>query len=320
MSDTPLTTVRRELGQYLELSKAKLASMVVFSAVAGYFVAAGDDLRPARLAWTIAGVALAAFGANIFNQIREADLDALMDRTRDRPLPSGRTSRITALWYGWGSSVIGVLILALLVNGLTALLTAGVIAVYTLVYTPMKTRTSANTLVGAVVGALPPVIGWTATTGRIETGALVLFGILFAWQIPHFLALAWIYREDYARAGFKMLPSLGGLGPFSALMALMYGLALLPLTVLVFTEEMAGLPFLVIGQILGIGFLTTIIPFLRVQNRPSARRVFFASIIYLPLLLLAMVADRQPQIAAMPVADSTLVAPVAGTTPTEPGI
>ena len=235
---------RTELGLYLELSKARLASMVVFSTVAGYLLSARGASRLDDLIWTALGTTLAAFGANIFNQIMETDLDAKMERTRNRPLPSGRLPRSRAHVYGWVSSIAGVVLLGALLNLLTAGLALATILLYTLVYTPMKTRTSTNTLVGAIVGAVPPVIGWTAASGRIEIGALVLFGILFTWQVPHFLALAWMYREDYARGGFKMLPAVDGVGRFTARTALVYALALQPLTLLIYAEGLSGMTFL----------------------------------------------------------------------------
>ncbi len=288
---TFVNTARNELGMYLELSKARLASMVVFSTIAGYLLSARGAARLDHLIYTALGTALAAFGANIFNQIMETELDAKMERTRERPLPSRRLPRSRAVVYGWASSLAGVFLLATFVNLLTAALALGVILLYTLVYTPMKTRTSANTLVGAVVGAVPPVIGWTAASGRIEIGAIILFGILFAWQIPHFLALAWMYREDYARGGFKMLPAIDGIGRFTARTALIYALALQPLTLMIYAEGLSGMTFLIIAQILGLAFAVAALPFYRDRTRLTARRLFLASIIYLPLLLISMVGD-----------------------------
>ena len=282
---------RNELGMYLEMSKARLSAMVVFSTIAGYLLSARGGGHLDQLLWTALGTTLAAFGASIFNQILETELDAKMERTRNRPLPSGQMSEVRAQVYAWASSIAGVILLATLVNLLTAALALGVILAYTLVYTPMKTRTSANTLVGAVVGAVPPVIGWTAFSGRIEIGALILFGILFTWQIPHFLALAWMYREDYALGGFKMLPNVDGIGRFTARTALIYALALQPLTLMIYAEGLSGMTFLVVAQILGFTFALATLPFYRDRSRQSARRLFLVSIIYLPLLLVSMVVD-----------------------------
>jgi len=293
---TAVARLRSEIGMYLELSKARLASMVVFSTVAGYLLAARGASRLDVLIWTALGTALAAFGANIFNQVIETRLDAKMERTRNRPLPSGRMPRSRALVYGWISSVAGVVVLGVQLNILTAALALGVILLYTLVYTPMKTRTSANTLVGAVVGAVPPVIGWTAASGRIEVGAVILFGILFTWQVPHFLALAWMYREDYARGGFKMLPAVDGVGRFTARTALIYALALQPLTLMIFAEGLSGMTFLVVAQILGFFFALAAMPFYRDRTRVTARRLFLVSIIYLPLLLISMVGDMDERL------------------------
>ena len=287
---------RHELGMYLEMSKARLSSMVVFSTVAGYLLSARSAGRVDHLIWTALGTALAAFGASIFNQIMETEQDAKMERTRNRPLPSGRIPRSRAIVYGWASSIAGVILLATLVNLLTAALALGVILVYTLVYTPMKTRTSANTLVGAVVGAVPPVIGWTAFSGRIEIGALILFGILFTWQVPHFLALAWMYRDDYARGGFKMLPAVDAIGRFTARTALIYALALQPLTLMIYAEGLSGMAFLIIAQVLGFTFALAALPFYRDRTRLTARRLFLVSIIYLPLLLISMVGDMDERV------------------------
>ncbi len=287
---------RNELGMYLEMSKARLSSMVVFSTVAGYLLSARSAGRVDHLIWTALGTALAAFGASIFNQIMETEQDAKMERTRNRPLPSGRIPRSRAIVYGWASSIAGVVLLATLVNLLTAALALGVILVYTLVYTPMKTRTSANTLVGAVVGAVPPVIGWTAFSGRIEIGALILFGILFTWQVPHFLALAWMYRDDYARGGFKMLPAVDAIGRFTARTALIYALALQPLTLMIYAEGLSGMAFLIIAQVLGFTFALAALPFYRDRTRLTARRLFLVSIIYLPLLLISMVGDMDERV------------------------
>lgn len=291
-----LSAMTAELGIYLELSKARLAAMVVFSTIAGYLLSAGSASQLDALLWTAIGTALAGFGANIFNQVIEVDLDAKMERTKNRPLPSGRITSSRATVYAWASAIAGVVILATFLNLLTAGLALGVILVYTLIYTPMKTRTPANTLVGAVVGAVPPVIGWTAAAGHIEVGALILFGILFTWQVPHFLALAWMYRDDYARGGFRMLPAVDGVGRFTARTALIYALALQPLTILIYTEGISGVTFLIIAQVLGLTFAVAVLPFYRDRSRLAARRLFLTSIIYLPLLLISMVGDMDEEV------------------------
>ena len=298
-SDTPAeatsrtrhTGFRRGVGIYLELAKARLGALVVLTAVVGTIVAAGGSVRLDLILWTAVGTALAAFGANIFNQVMERERDLRMERTRSRPLPSSRISPATASVLGLASCVAGILVLAAGTNLLTAGIGLAVIFLYLLVYTPMKTRTPANTLVGAVCGALPPVMGWTAATGRLENGALILFGILFVWQIPHFLALAWMYRDDYARGGFRMLPAVDSQGKFTARTAVVYSLVLLPLSALVFAVGLSGPVFLVGSQVIGLVFVTAAIPFVRVTDRPSARRLFLASILYLPILLGLMVGD-----------------------------
>ena len=196
---------RSSLSSYLELGKARLSTLVVATTAVGFAVAPGrfDALL---FAWTLLGTTLAALGANSLNQWAERERDALMERTRTRPLPSGRLAAREALAAGVLESLGGVALLAALVNLLTALLAAFVILLYVLVYTPMKSRSHLNTLVGAVCGAIPPMMGWTAVTGALDPGAYILAAVLFVWQIPHFLALAWLYREDYQRGGYKMLP------------------------------------------------------------------------------------------------------------------
>jgi len=264
---------------------------VVLTAFVGYVLGSRGDVSPWGLTAAVVGTALSAFGANILNQWREAERDSLMVRTRERPLPAGRISRTLAASWGIVTALIGLAILAIGTNWLTTLLSLFVILVYVLIYTPLKVRTPLNTVVGAVCGAIPPMMGWTAATGRLDAGAWILGGILFAWQIPHFLSLAWLYREDYARGGFRMLPAVDLEGRLTGRLAFLYAAALLPITAALSAFGVTGGAFLVTSQAVGLAFVGLGWVFLRARNQPAARRLFLASIIYLPVLLGLMVID-----------------------------
>ena len=279
------------ISDYLELAKARLGALVVLTAFVGYILGARGDVSLWGVTAAVAGTALSAFGANILNQWREADRDTLMLRTRERPLPAGRISRRAAVAWGIVTALIGLLILAVGTNWLTTMLSLFVIIVYVLVYTPLKVRTPLNTVIGAVCGAVPPMMGWTAATGRLDAGAWILGGVLFAWQIPHFLALAWLYREDYARGGFRMLPAVDLEGRLTARLAFLYAAALLPITAALSAFGVTGGTFLVTSQVVGLAFVGLGWLFLRTRNRPAARRLFLASILYLSVLLGLMVID-----------------------------
>jgi protoheme IX farnesyltransferase len=294
--ETPIAAKPGALSLYLELSKARLASMVVLTAVVGYVLAARGGSTPLMLLVTGVGTALAAFGANIFNQVMEADRDRLMERTRNRPLPAGLVTRSTAVIWGWLSSIVGCVILWLGANLLTAALAAGIILLYTLVYTPMKVQSPANTIIGALCGALPPVMGWTAATGRIDAGGLVLGLILFVWQVPHFLALAWMYREDYARGGFRMLPAVDADGRLTSRSALLWAFLLAPLGLFTHLLGLSGTVFAAGSVMLALVFTLAAVPFVRRRSRATAKRVFLASVIYLPLVLGLMVGDMDERI------------------------
>ncbi len=293
---TPASSPRELLRAYLELAKARLATLVILTTVVGYVLGARGTFDPLELLWAVIGTALSAFGANILNQVAEEDRDRRMIRTRNRPLPAGRVSRSRATIWGVGSSILGVATLALASNWLTAGLSLFVILLYVAVYTPMKVMTPFNTVVGAVCGAIPPMMGWAAATGGLELGAWILGGILFMWQVPHFLALAWLYREDYERGGFRMLPTVDRPGTLTGRLAFIYTLSLLPITASLAFSGVSGGAFLVASQLLGVGFAVLGWRFLRQRGHASARRLFLASIIYLPLLLGLMVVDMDDRI------------------------
>ncbi len=293
---SPTRAAATAVSLYLEAAKARLASLVLLTTVVGYLLAARGEASAVVLGWTTVGTALTAFGANILNQWWEVERDRLMERTRHRPLPSGRLAPVTALAWGLGSCALGLAALAVGANPLTALLALTVIVLYVLVYTPLKVRTPLATVVGAVCGAVPPMMGWTAATGRVDGGAWLLFAILFVWQIPHFLALAWMYRDDYARGGFKMLPAVDPDGAIGGRVALVHSLALLPLCALTTLGGVSGSVFLLGSTVLTAGFVALGVPFLTGRSRGAARRLFFASILYLPLLLGLMVGDMNSRL------------------------
>jgi heme o synthase len=276
---------------YLELSKIRLTAMVLVTTAVGFILGSTGPMDYRRLVWTILGTGLAAAGASTLNQLLEIRRDALMRRTRGRPLPAGQVSPLAAFVFAMVTSAAGVGILNELVNPLTALLGLANILIYALIYTPLKPRTSLSTLVGAICGALPPIMGWTGAGNSHLLGALLLGTILFIWQIPHFLALVWVCRDDYAKAGFRMLPLIDPLGHLTCLMIVLYSLALLPLGVAVTVAGLAGYLFGAVSLLLGLGLFLLALELRRVKSPRNARRVFLASLVYLPLLMFFMVLD-----------------------------
>ena len=287
------TRTRRPMHPYIELSKARLTLLVLSTTAVGFLVSDRTFALPLFL-WTVLGTGLAAAGANALNQWMEYRQDVLMERTRERPIPSRRLTRGHALAVALASATLGIAILATRVNLLTAALGAFVVLFYVLVYTPLKQRTPLCTLAGAVCGAIPPMMGWTGATGSIGFGAWALALTLFLWQIPHFLALAWLYRDDYARGGFRMLPAVDPSGRITGLLAVLYTMALLPLGLLFFLGGLAGWTFLAGSLALSVGFLILGLRLQRARDERHARMLFLGSIAYLPLLLGLLVIDRGP--------------------------
>jgi len=281
-------------GVYCELGKARLSALVLMTTALGFVMADGGAIAETRFWATLLGTALAAWSASTFNQILESTRDARMRRTLQRPLPSRRIGTAHALTVAVLSGGLGLSLLAAWANPLTAALGALTIALYVGVYTPLKTRTTLNTWIGSVVGAIPPIMGWTAAAGRLESGALVLAAILFVWQIPHFLALAWLYREDYARGGFRMLPQRDQDGVVTGYAAVMWSLALLPATLAVAVTGMAGWFYGAGAAVLGGWLVIKAVRMQREMTDVNARRVFLATVIYLPLLMALMLIDRAP--------------------------
>jgi heme o synthase len=287
-----LSHVRSSWAEYLELTRPRLTVMVLFTVAAGYCMASTGSPDPARLLHTVFGTALVVAGATALNQFQERHSDGLMERTRTRPLPSGRVQPTEALLFGTSLSLAGLAYLAITVRQpLTILLASFALLCYVFIYTPLKRKTTLNTLVGAVPGAIPPVIGWTAVTNSFDTIAAVLFAIVFLWQVPHFLAIAWIYRDDYSRAGFCMLSGLDPAGDRTAKCMVCYCLALLSVSLIPAGFGEASAVFFVGAASLGVGFVTTAIGFWRTRSIAQARRVLRASLIYLPGLLVLLLLE-----------------------------
>lgn len=277
---------------FSELVKARLTVLVLLTTLVGFYVGALGRLDLMLLLHTMVGTALLASGASALNQLMEREYDARMQRTEDRPLPSGRMQPLTVLILGGVCGGVGLIYLALSVNLLTSLLGAITLASYLFIYTPLKRVTTLNTIVGAVPGALPPLMGWVAARNEISIGGWALFAILFFWQLPHFLAIAWIYRDQYARAGFVMLPVVDPDGTRTGRQAVSHTLGLLPVSLGPFLLHLAGPVYLFGALILGLVFLWFAVQFSRHLTIPRARQLFFVSIMYLPLLLGLMVFDK----------------------------
>ena len=281
------------LSDLADLVKARLSLLTVATAMAGFALGVKDSWSWILLAATLTGTALSAAGAAALNQWWEREFDARMKRTRERPLPAGRMAVSDALLTGAVLSLSGVLCLALFANALAAGLAATTILVYILVYTPLKRVTTLNTIIGAVPGALPPLIGWTAARGSINAEGVTLFAILFLWQMPHFLAIAWLYRADYAQAGFRMLSENDESGAVTGRQAFLYALALLAVSLLPSVFFAYSAVYFYGALLLGAGFASVAANFaVSGGSVPAARWLFLASIAYLPLLLALMVLAR----------------------------
>jgi protoheme IX farnesyltransferase len=284
---------RPRLADYVELAKPRVAVLVLFTVGAGVLLAGGSDFQLLVLLHTVLGTALVATGASALNQWLERDSDALMRRTEKRPLPSGRLQAAEVFVFGVAFGLGGVLYLALtLSHMLAAAIAAVTFVLYVAVYTPLKRRTPLNTLIGAVPGALPPIIGWCAVRGEFTRETGVLFVILFLWQVPHFLAIAWIYRDEYARAGLLMLPVVDRGGQRTSQHMILYCLALLAVSLQPVLLGDAGLLYLGGAVLLGLTFLASAIGFRRRRSQCQARRVLRASLLYLPGLLALLLLDR----------------------------
>ncbi|MSO81955.1 MAG: protoheme IX farnesyltransferase [Acidobacteria bacterium] len=290
--DSSVARPTSRAADFVTLAKPRLNLLVLVTTAAGLYLASPGGVATPVLLHTLLGSALVAGGASALNQVWERDTDALMRRTRARPIASGRLRASEGLWFGVGLSTTGLVELALGVNLISASVAAFTLGSYVLVYTPLKRRSSLATLVGAVPGALPPVIGWVAATGTLSLPALVLFGIVFFWQMPHFLAIAWLYRDDYAAAGIPLLPVLEPDGRRTGRQALLYSAALWPVSLMPSLVGLAGGFYVVVAMALGLTLIGLSARFAQDRSTPAARQLFLSSIIYLPLLWGALIANR----------------------------
>ena len=291
-SDGAQSGLREKFSSYLELTKPRITFLIVLTSAAGFFLGAPGNVNYMLFFHAMYGIALLSSGLATLNQYMERDLDGLMRRTASRPLPSGRLAPAEALILGSILIVGSEIYMALLVNPLTALFGVTVIIGYLFLYTPLKTRTTLSTVVGAFPGAMPPLMGWTAATGRVSAGGMALFAILFLWQFPHFLAIAWMYREDYGRAGIVMLPVVEPDGRVTGQQIVIYTLLLVPISLLPTILGMSGLAYFYGAIALGALFLLFSLRAAFSKSRQEARRLLLASVIYLPLLFVLMVLDR----------------------------
>ncbi len=287
--------ISKRVQDYVELAKLRVVSMVLVTTGVGFYLGSHSGaLDYLRLLPTLVGTGLAAVGSLALNQVMERDVDAKMRRTRNRPIPDGRIQPGEALIFGVGTTVIGLLYLSLAVNLLSGLVTAATALSYLLIYTPLKRRTHLSTVVGAAPGALPPVTGWVAATNQLSVEAGVLFAILFLWQLPHALAIARLYRDDYARAGIRLLPVVEPDCRSTGRQVVANCVALLVVGMMPAFVGLAGPSYFMVGLVLGIAYLGYGIAFSLSRTVASARQLLFASLVYLPALLTAMALDKTP--------------------------
>ena len=276
-----------------QLVKARLTLLVLVTTTVGFYLGWRGPMDIVALMHAVFGTALAAGGAAALNQWWEHKFDAIMIRTQTRPIPAGRMRPREGLIVGAGLGAGGVLYLALVVNIISAALAALTIGIYLFAYTPLKRISTANTLVGAIPGAIPPLIGWAAARNDLTAPAWTLFAVLFFWQMPHFFAIGWLYREDYARAGFVMLSNRDLEGARTGRQSVFFAVLLLVASVTPVWFGMVSLPYLLIALLLGAMFLGLAFRFQTHRTLPTARQLFFASIVYLPLLLCALVLTKR---------------------------
>lgn len=290
---------------YIELTKARLSTLVVLTTAVGFVLASTAGLNWWLFFWTVFGTSLSAGSAAALNQVFEAGRDRRMQRTRNRPIPAGEIGLAHGFTVGIAMGYLGVGILAVMVNLFTAVLALVTIVIYVAMYTPLKVRSTLNTLVGAVCGAIPPMIGWVAVTGSLDLGAWVLGALLFIWQLPHFLALAWMYREDYARGGFVMLPRVDPDGRLTARVIVLSSLILIPLALTGVLAGLAGWMYALGSLLAGVWMSWLAFRFYVLRTDVAARKVFLASIVYLPILLALFTIDRNNAVAEPTVREAT---------------
>ena len=281
-----------KIRDYISLTKPRLLSSVLFSTVVGYIIPVDSSGSVFPLLYLLLGTAMVGAGAHTLNQWMELVPDSKMNRTKNRPLPMGSLSRNGALVFGIIISITGITTLWLSLNALTAALGLLTLFSYILVYTPLKKRTIANTWFGGITGALPPVMGWTAAKGTLDWEVLPIFALLYFWQLPHFFAIAWIYRDDYRRSGFKMLSLEDPTGKRTSVQMVFYGGLLFISSTAIFIIGQGSIVYLLSAVILGLGLLAIIYLFFLESSVENARKVFLASIIYLPVLSSIIILDR----------------------------
>ncbi len=279
------------LSAYLELCKPRILTLVLVTTALGYFLGGKGIHSVAHFLWTLIGSGLVCAGASALNHYLERDVDSLMKRTRNRPLPMGILAPSAALSFGISLVLSGVMLLFWKVNLLTAFLGLLTAFLYVVVYTPMKRLSWLNTTFGAIPGALPPVGGWTAATGELNMGAWVLFLILFVWQHPHFYAIAWMFKEDYRQAGFKMLPVIDATNTKTFTHILIFSAVLIPISIAPTLVGLSGIYYMIGAFILSTGLLMTSIVFYRTKSYQDARRLLKSTVLYLPLLLALIILD-----------------------------
>lgn len=284
-------TVR--FSDYMEIVKPRISLMVLLTVSCGYILGMETPTISMTLLHACLGIAVVAVGSSAVNQWIERKTDARMKRTMDRPLPSGRMSPLEVLTLGFVSAIAGTTYLYFMVNPQTAFYTALTFFLYAGVYTPLKRWTSLCTAVGAVPGALPPVLGWLAAGGQLDMGAFSLFGILFLWQFPHFFAIAWMHRDDYFHAGLRMLPAGKPQPHVTGILAVVYAVGLIPISLLPGHFGLAGTTYVVVATVLGLAYLAASVRFAWKETRQNARRVLWTSLVYLPVLLIVLVWDHQ---------------------------
>jgi protoheme IX farnesyltransferase len=284
--------IARRFADVAALTKPRLNTLTIFAVAAGWFAAVGRSGDAGVMLVTVLGSALVAGGAAALNQYAERDRDALMVRTADRPLPAGRMAPAEALAAGLAMSACGIAALAIATNALTVALAVVCLLWYVAIYTPLKTRTSLNTIAGTIPGALPPVMGVAAATGALGNEAWFLFSLLVAWQLPHFLSIAWLYRADYARAGYVMLPTVAGGEDQTARQVVIQSLLTLVVSLAAVPFGLAGLVYLGVAMVAGGIFLAFGIAFAMTRTDAAARRLLRASVLYLPVVLAAFALDR----------------------------
>ena len=284
IQETKAIGLKEKLSAYFELTKPRIAFMLTLTAAAGFYLGSDKGFSWMLFVNSMFGITILAFGVATLNQYIERTTDALMERTAKRPLPSGRLSANEALVFGILLTVFSEIYLVYFVNGLTAILGLVVIVGYVFLYTPLKTKTSASTAIGALPGALPPLMGFTAAANEITLSAWILFAMLFLWQFPHFLAIAWMYREQYAKAGILMLPVVEPEGKLTARQIVMFTILLIPVSLAPYFFGFAGLIYLIGAIILGAWFLYASIQTARAKTIPQARKLLLVSVLYLPLI------------------------------------